>query len=197
MILINLLKLSKATRKKATCITVPQIGGRWNFFMTKTWKDSETCACLFLVPLSKNCIRHQLVAPLFFSNLFFSATKYTLPAFFRGGWGRGGERLSTDETATTFSLLKSGVSLASVRVAAKKLLLNNIFRAPITPLERVSSTHEGNRKAYLQHHIIDRYYPDDSYTAKEFFAGSWVVKDKYFGCKLKMVFSRELENWPN
>lgn len=69
----------------------------------------------------------------------------------------------------SFNLLRKGTSHDEVRKLSESGIVRK-FKVVVPPLEKTASIQEGNRKAYLQKHVLDRYYN-----------GNEDVKCRFFG----------------
>ncbi|MEM9400723.1 MAG: hypothetical protein AAF984_10995 [Verrucomicrobiota bacterium] len=80
------------------------------------------------------------------------------------------KRLSTDQSASEYNLVKAFISITSIRKAAQDYLFSNASRAFVEPLETVPSAHDGNRLAYLIKNVVEQYFPGDDDAKKVLFS---------------------------
>ena len=74
---------------------------------------------------------------------------------------------SSDQTFSTFNLLKNNVNIELIRKESMKFLTTNVFSSKLPLLQDVSSAHDGNRGEYLIKNVLKPYFPRNKKMKRE------------------------------
>ena len=94
------------------------------------------------------------------------------------------QELSDSLVAKKLTLLKKRVTCSTVRKVFQEEDLFTVHKSGNPVLCQVSFAQEGNRKAYLQKNVLDRYYRENT-----------TLHDAYFGCPFSQKSHIEFLKW--
>ena len=74
---------------------------------------------------------------------------------------------SSDQTFSTFNILKNNVKIELIRKESMKFLTTNVFSSKLPLLQDVPSAHDGKRREYLIKNFLKPYFPRNKKMERE------------------------------